>query len=523
MSLVKRVILLIVVLLSASLVCGATFLMPERMLAPPHVFPDNFPGQTLDQAIHNETVMEGDTIIVRGGTWSEHLNISKPITLEGGFQGQTILDGGGKGTVVDISVGNVTVNYFTIRNGDYGIEIGVNASVSNCTLTNNLIVSNDYGILIEHSPYNTLVNNNLTGNYYNFGVIGDTLQDFIQDIKTSNTVNNRPIYYWTNRTGGTIPQDAGYAALVNSTGVNLKNLSIAHSYQGLLLAYTNTSIIENNSLSNNVYGIYEIASEHNEIINNDLTNNAMGLSLHNSTDNTVVYNYIAQNGAGLEICYSNNNTLYRNNLVTNNQSSSRTESSNTFDNGREGNYWDDYVPSGQGKDVDGDGIGDTWVYGGTVVPTNTTPYNGVDYRPLMEPWQLNRTLSVYRYSDRYDFFTLSNSTVVTTSVNWNSNLGTIGFNMTSGTAESINVTIPRNWLDGPFEIRLNRTKLDSSSFSVKQDNVSSYLFWQYSPGTYMVQITGARVLRYRGGDINGDGIVDLFDAIILSNHFNKID
>jgi len=523
---VKKVIFLVAFLLSTSLVCGAKLLVPVRIQSTSHIFPDDFPkGQTLDQAIHNETVLEGDTIIVHGGTWSEHLNINKSITLQGGYQGLTILDGGVNGTVVHISVGNVTLNYFTVRNGIYGIHIQeINVSVSNTILTNNLIVSNGNGIVITNSGNNILINNTLRGNSYNFGVEGSELQDFIQDIGISNTINDRPIYYWVNMTGGTIPAYAGYAAVVNSTDVNVENLNIGNNFHGILLAYTNSSAIENNSLSNNVCGIYLIASEHNEIMNNNLTNTDLGLYLHNSDNNTIMCNDIAKNYAGLDLLHSNNNTLYRNNFVINTQLLTNKQSLNSFDNGREGNYWDRYVLSDRGTDVDGDGIGDTWVANDTLVSTNTTPYYGVEYHPLMEPWQVNRTFSVIRYApDLYNFTTLSNSTVAKISVNWNRDLRIIGFNMTSGTAESINITIPRDWLDGPFEIKLNGTKLESSSFSVNQDNVSTYVFLQYTPGTYMVKIIGARVLGYRSGDINGDGIVDIYDAIILAGHFNKSD
>ena len=508
----KKVILLVAVLLSTSLVCGAKFLMPVRIQSTNHIFPDSFPiGQTLDQAIHNETVIEGDTIIVKGGTWNAHLNVNKSITLQGGYQGLTILDGGGNGTVVDISVGNVTLNYFTVRNGVYGIRIrAINMSVSNTVLENNSIVSNDNGIFISNSNNNVLRNNNLTGNYYqNFEVQGSALQDFIQDIDTSNTINDRPIYYWVNRTVGTIPSDAGYVAVVNSTNVTVENLN-DNNFQGVLLAYATNSTVENNTLSSLLhnYGISLRFSKYNLVRNNTLTEKSgIGLSFEFSDNNTIVYNDVEKNGLGISLTNSFNNTAYRNNFVRN-YLQEYHDASSVFDNGREGNYWDDYEKYG-GSDTNGDGIGDTM-----------TPYHGVYDHPLMEPWKMIRTFGIVRYGDKYNFTTLSNSTIA--SPNWNRTRAIIGFNITSGTSESINITIPRNWLEGPFEIRLNASHSEPST-PVNQDCTNSYICLDYSPGTYMVEIIGKLVSGYRSGDINGNGTVDIYDAIILANHFNKSD
>jgi parallel beta-helix repeat protein len=508
---VRKVILLAVVLLSASLVYGAKFLGPVTMQSTTHRYPDDFLGQTLDQAIHNETVNDGDTIIVHGGTWHEHLNVSKSIMLSGGWQGDTILDGGGSGTVVEVFAGNVTLDDFTLRNGTDGIRID---GFGNTLLENNSIVSNGNGIFIVESTGNILKTNILTGNFQaDFGISGFTLQDFVQEIDTSNTINGRPIYYWVNRTGGTIPAGAGYVAVVNSTNVNIENLNVVRNYQGILMAYTTNSTVENNTFSYDSYGIDLYSSKYNEIINNSLTNDDVGLNLEDSSDNnTIVYNDVEKNlGYGISFGglrnYSSYNILYRNNFIQNKWQVAHYNTTNFFNNSREGNYWDTYT----GNDSDLDGVGDampSWVS---------------DYHPLMEPWQTNRTLSCMRYGTSSYFSTLSNSTVARASANWNRGLQRIGFNITSGTVESINITIPRDWLDSPFEIQLNGTKLEPSSFSVTQDNMSSYIFLDYNPGTYMVDIIGARVLGYKCGDINNDGVVNILDAIILSNHFLGVD
>jgi len=96
-------------------------------------------------------------------------------------------------------------------------------------LSNNIAKSSIYGIRIDSSESNTLTNNKMLGNKYNFGFYGYWPSDFIQDIDESNTVDGKPIYYWVNKQNQEIPNDAGYVGIINSTNItavkdlNLKN------------------------------------------------------------------------------------------------------------------------------------------------------------------------------------------------------------------------------------------------------------------------------------------------------------
>jgi parallel beta-helix repeat protein len=74
---------------------------------------------------------------------------------------------------------------------------------------------------------------------------------FIQDIDTSNTVNGKPIYYIVNKQNMSVPEDAGYVAVVNSTKVDLEGLNMSNDYYGpagrdvVVYAFTNDSAIQN--------------------------------------------------------------------------------------------------------------------------------------------------------------------------------------------------------------------------------------------------------------------------------------
>ncbi len=60
----------------------------------------------------------GDTIVVSGGLYNEHLVIGKDIHINGSSTTLTIIDGMSNGRVVDVTSGfNVTLSALTIQNG----------------------------------------------------------------------------------------------------------------------------------------------------------------------------------------------------------------------------------------------------------------------------------------------------------------------------------------------------------------------------------------------------------------------
>ena len=213
--------------------------------------------------------------------------------------------------------------------------IWLSTSSDDNRIVGNAISENAFGIRIDDYSNNMLRNNDLRDNGCNFGVFGSYLPEFIQDIDESNTVNGKPIIYWVSRQDETVPLDAGYVALVDCSGITVQNLNLSRNGQGLLLAYTTDSLITQNNLTENIHGIY----------------------LCGSSDNTVSGNNISRNAAnGIYLCYSENNSFFQNNFIDNtNHVYTVGKSSNSWDNGTEGNYWTSYT----GTDNNSDGIGDS--------------------------------------------------------------------------------------------------------------------------------------------------------------------
>lgn len=518
-----------------------------------YIFPNDFPpGQTLDQAIQNETIKDWATIIVMANQQShiEHLSINKSLTLWGGLGGDTYLNGGGSGTVVSILASNVTFKNFIVENGQNGILI----LSGNNSLTDNIIRANsNYGIWIGYrGPKNTLRNNDIYSNGFNLGVEGGSIQDFVQYIDTSNYINGKPIIYLVGAANRVI-SNAGYVAVVNSrnitvanlsmsyngqgvlvvnsTNISVKNLSLAHIVQGVVFAYTNVSaiknvicqnsmvsislqqsnnnIIQNNTIVTGNIGLLLSSSGNNKVITNNISNmtapGGNALYSESSNNNTIIANSISNSYCGITLRYSNGSTFYRNSIINNEyQNSIYNSLMNKWDNGYEGNYWSNYT----GTDSNLDGIGNT-----------NLPCNEADYRPLMQPWRVikefyavKRNISSKLISNvaEWPIITVSNSTRAGFCFSWSK--GEVSFNVTSGTPESINITICRDLLDGPFNLTLNNAPFYNYVFRANA-NYSSFYFI-FIPGVYHVKIAGKEVGTIPG-DVNRDKKVNVLDLIYL--------
>ncbi|KAF5416674.1 MAG: Cell surface glycoprotein [Candidatus Methanogaster sp.] len=365
------------------------------------------------------------------------------------------------GQVVLVNCTNITVESLNLSNASIGIELletddcnianniisnnryGTISQYSNDnTLANNIVSKNEFGIYMGYSSNNTLQNNIMSGNTYNFGVFGGSLSDYTQNIDTSNTVDEKPIYYWVDQKNVQIPNDAGFVGVVDSTNITVRDVTLTNNTQGILFAYSANSRIENVTISNNWHGIFLRYSSNNTLSSNTANSNNYGIHLRYSNNNTLKNNNVSNNdypgiylddsssnaltcntansndggiylsrscnntllrniansndGSGIRLI-SSNNTLSGNTANSNNWCGISTEDSgnntihhnnlinntpyNTYDSGT--NTWDsgsegNYYSDYTGTDPDGDGIGDD----PHPIPGGTS----IDRFPLMQPW-----------------------------------------------------------------------------------------------------------------------------------------
>jgi len=171
-------------------------------------------------------------------------------------------------------------------------------------------------------------------------------------IDTTNLVNDKPIYYYTNEVGlgSKNFSNAGQIILINCNYSTIKGVNTSKTTIGISLNYCYNITVAESITSNNLYGIY----------------------IKNGKNNTFTMNFIKNNNEkGVYIFDGVHNLFYKNYFIKNTLHVLAEGITNNFWNNSEiGNYWDNYT----GIDSNDDGIGDT-------------PHSfngGIDYLPIVD-------------------------------------------------------------------------------------------------------------------------------------------
>jgi len=268
---------------------------------------------------------ENDTIIVKAGTYYECIIINKSLTLIG--EVGAIVEGNGKRHTIEITANGVTLVGLTVNGSCNSPWSGIYVGSLYNNITGNVVLNHYYGIHVYDSSNNFLRGNILSGNRFNLRVWGLYLEHFIHDIDPSNKVNGKSVYYWVNKHDEQVPSDAGYVAIINSSNIIVKDLTLTNNGEGVLFAYTKNSTINNVTASNNLRGIRLLYSHENTVIGSKITDNYWcGIVVDTSLSNKVYENDISGNREyGVVLAYSSllliqsrYNVISRNN-ITNNQ------------------------------------------------------------------------------------------------------------------------------------------------------------------------------------------------------------
>jgi len=450
----------------------------------------------------------------------QHSGSSEPGILLNGTRGCVVqrnnITENGCGVQLTSSDGNDIMDNLVLNNV-FGLRLETsekntykNNSIIGCTRTafyfdsskensvvGNYLSDNAEGIWFESSGYNFLRNNTMIQGSFSFAVYGVDLTHFFQDVDTSNRIDDKPIYYWVNEHNKQIPSDAGYVAIVNSTNIVLKGLNLSAQEEGVILAYTNDSRIENMYVSNARYGLRLFSCSNITVEGNVFDRNYKNLRLDSSKNNLIRENliYLGHEGIFLDnssmnvfsentfvknintvfIYYSSGNLFYHNNFI-------RSEGShvfiapakvlllNSWDDGIEGNYWSDIVL----EDSDSDGVSNIpYVLGSTNLDRHPLMGNCSVFRVQLDKIQdvvetvCNSSISDFAFSPNLISFNVSGDD------------GTVGF---------CRLVFPRDLMNGSYDVLID----DSPPLSLKELNSEIpdklVLYFTYSHSTHRVLV-----------------------------------
>lgn len=189
------------------------------------------------------------------------------------------------GIDIDYSKNNRIINN-TIM-GNWGPGIDISDSGYNLIKDNVLHDNNWFAIDMWYSHNMHITNNTMTNNsIYIFGYDLESWNTHVID--TFNTVEGKPVYYWKNITGGTIPSGAGQVILANTTNIIVENQNLSRGAAGILLGYSSDGTITNISSWDNWYGNNLYQSHYNTFTNISGSDSGSTFYLYYSDNNTFI-------------------------------------------------------------------------------------------------------------------------------------------------------------------------------------------------------------------------------------------
>jgi parallel beta-helix repeat protein len=253
----------------------------QTVTIPVNVTSVNMPGiynartnkgfSTIQSAVDDVNTLDGDTITLANGTYTENVVVYKKLTIK------------------PVSGANVTVRAVDPCNGVFTVIEG-GSTIQNL----NIVGSTDsYGILGYANDLN------LTGNTVSFNNYGIILYNSTGSTVSGNTV-----------------MDNWYGNIIsNSPGNTVSGNNVKSNWYGIYTCQANNTEISGNTVEDNWYGIF-INLSTIILSKNSITGNNAGIFISNS-NSTLTGNTVTNNGVGIS-CYQSNSTISPENSITDN-------------------------------------------------------------------------------------------------------------------------------------------------------------------------------------------------------------
>ncbi|MFQ6060565.1 MAG: NosD domain-containing protein, partial [Thermoplasmata archaeon] len=239
--------------------------------------------KTIQEAI--DAANPGDKIFVYAGTYREHVNVYKRVTLEGEDRELVIVTGSGTGIVFYVTADDVSISYFTIKDGEYGI---FSDRTNGLKVEWNIVTNYDYGIYQNRTVGSWIVHNDIS-----FGKYGVVTWEAYNDAIRYNTISYNTIYgakdynsqlkncfnwnkFYKNRVAYYYDPDQSLSTLEFDGNV------VEDNEIGIKVSGASTVDLTNNTIENNDIGIY-LAEASPLVLNNTLVGNRIGIYCRQSS------------------------------------------------------------------------------------------------------------------------------------------------------------------------------------------------------------------------------------------------
>ncbi len=233
----------------------------------------------------------------------------------------------------NVLIGNtITLSGGYPRNGIYVI------SSSNIEIIQNQI--NGYRYTLEYGVYlfdttNTILNKNKMNNC-SLKLSGNSLKHWnTHNIDNSNTINDKPIYYYKDTSNVIIPLNPAQVIIVNCSNMKISNINFDTC--GIIIAFSENSIIKNSQFNNCTVYLY---SSNNNTINENIISMSsfvydycihLEKSNYNNLSVNSITGYMPLSNS-IILSFSSNNNLIENNITTGGISASGIYLSHSFNN-----------------------------------------------------------------------------------------------------------------------------------------------------------------------------------------------
>jgi parallel beta-helix repeat protein len=243
----------------------------------------------------------GWTVLVYPGTYEENVTVNKAgLTLKSNDGPEVTTVKGIIGSVIEVVADGVTIDGFSMTNGEFGIFVNSDGN----TMVNNIANNTTYGISLRGGRKDNAVTGNDITDCSTAGI--DLLAGTSNNLIDSNEVSGSGVdgIRLTSSSGNTITGNT-------VTGSGEHNINLATS---------DNNIITNNVVSGSTLCGIQLHTSHNNILDNNTSNDgvfwAFGITLRFSNNNIITNNTCLNNDwGGILLDNScNNNVIYNNGI-----------------------------------------------------------------------------------------------------------------------------------------------------------------------------------------------------------------